>query len=170
MPDQSYKDWNGRRAGRPAGEQRCAAQVFQNNQATVLDPGAKMMAQDGIEPSNRSHYPVVVVPILVEERQSIGLLQIWLDPIADPRSRAVHQFRHPDGGLYLELRPQQQQSGAHRSRNRFTSSSRPLAGRFTVRSTRPKLPSTSPTKVVGSSAAIASASASSTADGRPSKR
>jgi hypothetical protein len=64
------------------------ARVFQNNQATVLDPGAKMNAQDGAEPPmNRTHYPVVVVPIMVEEKVSIGLLQIWLDPTADPRLR-----------------------------------------------------------------------------------
>ncbi len=64
--------------------------AIESKQVVFLDPGAKIVGPTAAEAANLTNYPVVIAPILSDQGDLYGLLEVWLDRKADPRFRNVH--------------------------------------------------------------------------------
>lgn len=59
-------------------------------QMLFLEPDARVVLPDGGEPGNLSTYPVVLAPILADQGDPFGLLEVWLSTDGDPKLRQAH--------------------------------------------------------------------------------
>ena len=53
----------------------------------LVEANSSIKGVDGVEATNMAPYPVVLAPILTDDKQTVGILELWLDPNIDPRFR-----------------------------------------------------------------------------------
>jgi hypothetical protein len=59
--------------------------AFQGNRPMMLEPYGRVGGEDGPLAANMTEYLVILAPVLMDEGQPIGLLEIWQEPYVDTR-------------------------------------------------------------------------------------
>ncbi|MFL5339094.1 MAG: hypothetical protein ACJ8F7_02920, partial [Gemmataceae bacterium] len=65
-------------------------QAFQTAKPILLEPYGSTGILEGIPAGNPTDLVVLLVPVLVDEKNAVGLVEIWQDPRWDARAKRVH--------------------------------------------------------------------------------
>jgi hypothetical protein len=64
--------------------------AFQMNRPMMLEPYGRLGTEEGPLAANMSEFLVILAPLLVEEGNPIGLVEVWHEPAADPRMHPTY--------------------------------------------------------------------------------
>jgi hypothetical protein len=65
-------------------------QAFQTAKPILLEPFGSTGILEGIPAGNPTDYIVFLAPVLLDEKNALGLVEVWQDPRFDPRTKRVH--------------------------------------------------------------------------------
>ncbi len=59
--------------------------AFQMGRGLILEPFARLTPEEGLLAANMTNFMAILAPILLEDGQSLGLLEVFLEPFVDQR-------------------------------------------------------------------------------------
>ena len=66
-------------------------QAFQTAKPILLEPFGSTGILEGIPAGNPTDYVVLLAPILLDEKNALGLVEVWQDPRHDSRTKRLHK-------------------------------------------------------------------------------